>query len=323
MLATPGPGQRRARLASRSAANNRPLSRSALSLSILVIICSHPSLSRTADEIVIVYGDSLWDVGQRLNRCDLCPFLDPRFEIRNFAQAGAEIWHQDRCGPEFTPEPDCRNGIDRAIPCSSMVETETTCIESNRRAAVLLLQFGTNDVRQAGLDESLWVGRDRPRFQASLQAILAEKPSNMACILVVPPPIWSSSYSVFNLRLRQVRTILFQHAELFDCVVADLFSAYLTVEAERGEGATLPLYKDCFARGAGSDCVHYSIPRPRLPASIINSSLEDAIRIPETRGPLLPFIAIAAALLTALIRTRMAHGIARAKPRAVGMPPEI
>lgn len=232
-----------------------------------------------------MYGDSLWDVGQQLDTCDLCGLFDGDFTIRNFASAGAEIWHQTPCDGSPRPDPDCRNGADRALACWATVESMPTCLEANHDASVLLLQFGTNDVRNAVRDDVRWSHTDKPRYVASLRSILAAKPLHMACVLAVPPPIWSPGYEIFNPRLSELRTIIRDEAAVAGCTVADLYSAYLALEASQGPGASLDLYFDCPSIGGPGDCVHYAVRRPSLPAEVLQNAIEEAIRVPEPDGP--------------------------------------
>lgn len=290
------------------------LSLASCAYALVLLSCVGPPGS-SATPLVLVYGDSLWDAGQVLDDCDLCSLFTGDFEIRNFAHAGAKIWHQTLCDGTPVPDPDCRNGVDRALPCWAEVEGLPTCLGSNADADVLLVQFGTNDVRVAGLDPSLWSDTYRPLFVASLRSILAAKPGDMACVLVVPPPIWSPGYEVFNALLEDVEAIVHEQADASGCVVADLLSTYMAVEAAEGPGATLDLYRDCVARGEGSDCVHYAIPRSSLPAGVIDRAIEEAIRLPE---PAPRDGAVAA--LSAVVVAACAVQSTRLRPRATRGP---
>jgi hypothetical protein len=247
----------------------------------------------------------LWDAGQVPDTCDLCALFDASLEIRNFAAAGAEIWHRAACDGTPYPDPDCRNGVDRAITCQAQVGAFSTCLRHNRDAWTVVLQFGTNDVRSAGLETQRWREQDVIRYASALRSILAELEAETNCLLIVPPPMWGPDYAIYNARLADIRSVVLSAASDFGCSVADLLSAYLEYEAIHGAGATLPFYKDCPARGGGPDCVHYSIPRPALPAEII----ERAVVLPEPS----PLAAATCALATIV---GLSAG-ARWKPRRV------
>jgi hypothetical protein len=122
----------------------------------------------------------------------------------------------------------------------------------------------------------------------------------MACILVVPPPIWSVGYEVYNDRLGELQALITEAAEDHGCVVADLFSAYLDAESSLGRGATLEFYRDCPSPGGGPDCVHYSLPRPSLPAEVLDGAILEAISVPEASS----WRSGCAALLSVVVVTR-------------------
>lgn len=245
---------------------------------------------------VLVYGDSLWDFGSMPDRCDLCPLFPPDLRITNFAAAGAEIWPLAGCDglddegqPAPTDDPRCRNGVDRALPlplhddpdldrCAARVAGLPTCMQDNPDNDVLLLQFGTNDVRTARLnDDARWQDL-ATTYAESLELILEERPAEMACVLVVPPPIWSAGYPVYNVRLDQVAEIVYEAADRHGCEVADLLGLYMQIEADQGPGATLPLYHDCASQGSvEGDCVHWAIPRPQPPVDEILEAIDRAV----------------------------------------------
>jgi hypothetical protein len=245
---------------------------------------------------VLVYGDSLWDVGADPHRCDLCAYFPDDVRFTNYAAAGAEIWPKDLCDgmdplgyASPTDDPDCRNGIDRALPlplhsdpaldeCAAQVAGRSTCIRDNADEDVLLVQFGTNDVRSVRIDDDvLWQERAL-EYEESLDLILEARPPGMACVLVVPPPIWSEGFDVYNARLDELADILYAAADAYTCEVADLFGLYMQIESDEGPGATLPLYGDCQSQGSATgDCVHYAVPHPSIPADEILDAIDRAV----------------------------------------------
>lgn len=243
---------------------------------------------------VLVYGDSLWDVGDVPGTCDLCKVFPDDIAVTNYASGGAEIWPLPDCdgldasGAQRLPDPACRNGANRALPlaidadpandvCGGAVLGWPTCIADNPEHEVLLIQFGTNEVRSSSLSNGAQWGLDADEYALWLEEMLLARPAGMACALVVPPPIWSSGYETYNERLEQVAEIVHDAADRHGCEVADLLHRYLEIEDTVGDGATLPFYYGCAEKGSRvGDCVHYSVQRPAAAVEEIVDAIDRA-----------------------------------------------
>ena len=250
-----------------------------------------PQSTPSGEIRVLVYGDSLWDKGGDPGDCDLCELFPADVIVTNYAHAGAEVWPREDCdgfqgGVPVADDPGCRNGADRALRlqpdedpandfCGAEVDGQPTCLADQPPHDVVLLQFGTNDVR-TDLDDAVWQ-MAFANYERWIEEILQAIPADTACVLVAPPPMWRPGYVTWNRRLAEVACSLTGAADRHGCTVADLVHTYLDIEAAQGEGATLPFYKDCTARATGSDCVHYSMPPPQVPADEILDAIDRAL----------------------------------------------
>lgn len=240
---------------------------------------------------VLVYGDSLWDHGDATT-CDLCSLFPDDIVLTNYAAAATRIWSHPWCdglynGLPSIPDPECLFGEDRALlrpvdadpshdVCFSEKDGVSTCIEDNPDQDVLLIQYGTNDVRTHPYDAP-WTA-EAGLYESALDEMLLTRPLGMACVLVIPPPIWSQGFEWLNARMEVVASIVEDAASRHGCEIADLFGLYLDIEAAEGDGATLPLYLACAEKGSPvGDCVHWSLPYPMEPAEEIVDAIDRAM----------------------------------------------
>jgi hypothetical protein len=239
---------------------------------------------------VLVYGDSLWHHGDA-STCDLCSLFPDHIVVTNYAVSATYIWPHPLCdglydGLPSIPDPECIAGEDRSLRkpvdadpshdvCFSAKDAASTCIVDNPDQDVLLVQYGTNDIRTNPHDGP-WT-TEAGLFEGTLEKMLLERPAGMACVLVIPPPIWSEDYTLLNARLENVASIVEDAAARHGCEIADLYGLYLDIEATQGDGATLPLYASCSHKGSTvGDCVHWSLPYPVEPAQEIVNAIDRA-----------------------------------------------